>query len=529
MKNIIENEIFWFNKLNGTLGFQFFEYMPKSKQSLKTVEIDVKNDLIVKLNEVCKNSELYKFIFLSCAFSCYESLFSQKKEIIVPVSSTDKLLDDETFSDIIFLKTIITENTTFKELFKNSINQVKESINRQNISLDKLSNRLGIERSELLNVVFTYDGVSSLEREIQPDTHIVFDEKSRRLNIASTELDIDSLELFGAYYQNLLVSILENIDIKVSDIDVLLSDDIQQLSQFSRNMSNETYKRSVIDELSERNTSERLALIYGENRWTYKELVSQYQKMSHFLSDYNLPNQSVISVYLEKSDWMVISQLAIMNTGHIYLPIDVDAPEDRLNTIVQNSESKYLLTSKSYQSSLNDVDIPIIYIEDFIEKQINIEYKHFQAAGLIDHSAYILYTSGSTGVPKGVLISHHNLISRLHAERDLYDLDENMASIQLTNYAFDVSFLEILLPLMVGGTVIVPNMTDLMEPEKIHQIIETHNITDVQGAPSYVHFLFETMFNRELSSIKRFCIGGESLKDETLQLLKKTCSKCKSE
>jgi len=138
--------------------------------------------------------------------------------------------------------------------------------------------------------------------------------------------------------------------------------------------------------------------------------------------------------------------------------------------------------------------------------------------------AYCIYTSGSTGRSKGVLVEHGNLVQTLEAETLLHNLDSSMISCFSTNYAFDVSLLELLLPLINGGAVIIPEQEKMFEDDYLLSLVGEKNITDLQGTPTFISsFLLQPLSDRVesdniLPSLQRLWIGGESM---NAQLVKK--------
>jgi amino acid adenylation domain-containing protein len=141
--------------------------------------------------------------------------------------------------------------------------------------------------------------------------------------------------------------------------------------------------------------------------------------------------------------------------------------------------------------------------------------------------AYCIYTSGSTGKPKGVLIDHSNLVHTLEAENALHGLDHNMTSCFSTNYAFDVSLLEMLLPLINGGTVVIPEQEKLLDEGYLPQLMEETDVTDLQGTPTFISsFLVQPLLRQvngnrlQLHSLRRLWIGGESLSESLVKELK---------
>lgn len=157
------------------------------------------------------------------------------------------------------------------------------------------------------------------------------------------------------------------------------------------------------------------------------------------------------------------------------------------------------------------------------------EFKSDRPSAEVEPSslAYCIYTSGSTGKPKGVMIEHSGLVHTLEAEKALHGLDNEMISCFSTNYAFDVSLLEMLLPLVNGGAVVIPEQEKLLEEGYLPQLLEETGVTDLQGTPTFISsFLVQPLARQVngkrnlLKSLKRLWIGGESLSEALVKELK---------
>jgi amino acid adenylation domain-containing protein len=192
--------------------------------------------------------------------------------------------------------------------------------------------------------------------------------------------------------------------------------------------------------------------------------------------------------------------------GGVYVPVNDNYPELRRRFIIEDAACKYVLSNQDTHAinrlSLS-VEMPCMPVNYSI--------------------AYILYTSGTTGKPKGVVVGHEALLNKLQAELESLSFNTGIRSCLLTNYSFDVSLLELLLPLLSGGTIIIPQQAIMLEPEKLAALLIKEKVNLLQGTPTFIESLFRYLpddllseLNKELQAV---CIGGESLNKNLVHFL----------
>jgi amino acid adenylation domain-containing protein len=219
---------------------------------------------------------------------------------------------------------------------------------------------------------------------------------------------------------------------------------------------------------------------------------------------------------------MIVSMLAIWKAGAAYLPIDPNSPVKQLQYLLEDAAVHHILTEQEHVAKLSQVATSqTIVVAAEWTTQAAGSLQAFPAVGPED-LAYVMYTSGSTGYPKGVMVEHGSLSNRLRGEAALLGLDEHVTTCLLTNYVFDVSLLEIFLALICGGTVVIPSRELAYEPPKLLEELAKRKVNLLQGTPSFlaglVHFLEPVVASR--LALQTICIGGESLTAKLVSELK---------
>ena len=243
-------------------------------------------------------------------------------------------------------------------------------------------------------------------------------------------------------------------------------------------------------------TPDNIAVIFRDKRITYRELDEITDRIAAGLH----PTTNVIAIKVERSEWMTIGALSVLKTGCAYMPLDPSYPEERLNYMQQDGNSCMLLTEKELES----------YSVAVLQQSGPTAQTVLQRSGQISPSDLfiLLYTSGSTGVPKGVMLEHRNLVAFCHWYHRYYDLHAGDKVAAYASFGFDANMMDMYPALTCGAAVcIIPEDMRLNLPELgryFDQEGVTHSFMTTQ-----IGFQFAT--NVECHSLKHLSVGGEAL------------------
>ena len=239
---------------------------------------------------------------------------------------------------------------------------------------------------------------------------------------------------------------------------------------------------------------EAVAVVDRTCEKSYTELEAHAGRVAAGLVEEGLELEQPVGVLMQRSADLVSTLLGVLKAGGCYVPLDPDDPYERTSRIAKEAGCKFVvghsLLLKDFRvamTSLPDLATDIVYL-DSTEAGANVDDTEtilpepLPPAG--NRLAYVLFTSGSTGNPKGVEVEHRSVINLLLAVRDLLGFTESDRYLATSTIGFDISVAEIFLPLITGGSVMLHDRRLVLEPGYLADEIRKHGVTVFQTGPS---------------------------------------------
>jgi amino acid adenylation domain-containing protein len=255
-------------------------------------------------------------------------------------------------------------------------------------------------------------------------------------------------------------------------------------------------------------TPDAIALVAGECSFSYRELDARANRLAGDLQSRGIGPDTLVGVAIERSHELIVALLATLKAGGAYVPIDPSHPRERIAFVLNDARTSVLLTTSRNRAQMPEV-APFILCDSVESDSFVASGRNRIASPVAAHNlAYVLYTSGSSGKPKGVMVEHRNVVNFFSG------MDRAIGStpgvwLALTSVVFDISVLELLWTLTRGFTVI------LHGDEKTHTIaaeIKRHRVTHLQSTPSLMRMLLtDTRALAAVGSLKKLILGGEAL------------------
>ena len=277
------------------------------------------------------------------------------------------------------------------------------------------------------------------------------------------------------------------------------------------------HKQYCIHQLFEEQAQRRpdaAAVISGTQSVTYKELNERSNRFAHYLRGLNVGPGKLAGICLERSAEMLIALLGILKAGAAYVPLDPDFPRDRLEYMAKDARLSVLVTQKSLVSVMQATNATTVCIDTEAEqiKKLSAEspgqLQAEQMSGPED-LAYVIYTSGSTGTPKGVQVHHSAVVNFLCSMAQKPGISEDDILVAVTTLSFDISVLELFLPLSQGACTVIASRDVAADGKLLLQTLQKTKATVMQATPVTWRMLIGAGWNGS-PQIKVLC-GGEAV------------------
>lgn len=256
--------------------------------------------------------------------------------------------------------------------------------------------------------------------------------------------------------------------------------------------------------------SHKPAIICGEVSLTYRELDNKANQLSMHLISMGLVAGDLVGIFLERSVEMVIAVLGVLKSGCCYLPLDPLFPTERIRYMFEDSGARALITQVSFKNKFERLNSSLIVVIDKESDILNMYVPERPPLLLSDQAlAYIIYTSGSTGRPKGVKVHHKAVVNFLNSMNKKPGFTNADRLLAVSSLSFDISVLELFLPLSSGGELIISSADEVFDGQKIAILLAKYDITIMQGAPATWNVLIGSGWEGK-KNLKALC-GGEAL------------------
>ena len=255
-----------------------------------------------------------------------------------------------------------------------------------------------------------------------------------------------------------------------------------------------------------------IALEFEGQGLHYRDLNARANQLAHYLRKCGVETESLVGIFLERSLEMVVGLLAILKAGAAYVPMDPSYPVQRLELMVEDAKPLVILTHKGLLSNLPPNDAKLVCLDsdwNMIGKESD---ENPPLACTSANLAYTIFTSGSTGRPKGVEILHRGVVNVIESMRRQLQFGNQDILLAITSLSFDISYLEILMPLVAGGKVVVISRAAAIDGKGIAGLLADSHATFMQATPATWHLLLESGW-RGSADLTVLC-GGEALTRE---------------
>lgn len=510
----------------------------------KRKQFVIPKETMTLISEYCKSYKVSEFNFFMAILAIYLCRTSNLDEFVIGTPILNRSTFKEKHTAGMFISTVpfkisIDHNDNFRNFITRISKDFFNIFRHQKYPYQCLLEDLRKENPSvpnLYNIMMSYQNMRSNKQTADipyESTWIPVDYTADDLDVHFYDINdtgdiimaydyqtqkysLDDIFSLHARFLHMINQVLNTQDILLKDIEIVTPSEKDKLLCDFNNTKIDYPKDKTIAQLFEEQalkTPDNIAVVCNDEKLTYKELNEKATRLANYLSANNVAKNDVVSLCMDKNLNFIISIIATLKLGCSYLPINPTYPENRISYILNNSNSKAFITDTNYTfDSLFNVRINNLDFAKLSCNKLNIEYDS-------NSPAYIIYTSGSTGNPKGVIITHRNLINFIYSFNNCFNnkFSHNDNCLSLTNISFDVSVCEIFTPLVFGSTLVLHPENVLTDLELLCETITKNKITFLYIPPNILVDMYKLLKkNSSPISINKLLVGVDSIKNETL-------------
>lgn len=269
-------------------------------------------------------------------------------------------------------------------------------------------------------------------------------------------------------------------------------------------------------------TPDRPAVTFDQQTLSYHQLNLMVNQLAQYLRRHGVQRGDRVGICMPRSLEMLASALAVWQVGAAYVPLDPNYPADRLLMMAEDAGLRHVIAMSSLSAQVVPEGTSIINLMEIRSDLAKMPHQPLDLTCSPTDIAYVIYTSGSTGKPKGVQVPHGSVVNFLYAMREQPGISEDDRLLAITTLSFDISVLELFLPLISGAKLVIADSASAVDGRRLKQLIQLHDITFLQATPSTWRILLGEGW-RGNHRVKALC-GGEAFPRDLAERLINECS-----
>ncbi|KAG6008109.1 NRPS protein, partial [Claviceps maximensis] len=540
---------YWKRKLFGSEPCHFprlVEIPPTSEQATATVTLELENNALRQIQQFCEACSVTPASLFQCAWALTLSAYTARDSVCFGYLASGRdlavngLMDAiGAFANVMICRVDISRDWSSDSLVRGVHDQVLEDLNFQHCSVADVQHELGLSFGQgLFNSILSFQNDDDGLTEGIETQHLVFSdldwedptEYEITINIRHTNASVCvtmdyRLACISRDQAQGVVSLLEKFvtclvsnnktlspadsepsQNKLSRLDSISERDLQQVWNWNEILP-EPVDGIVHDIISNvaRQTPDASAICAWDGNFTYAVLDDMATNLAHYLVTLNVRPGVIVPLCFEKSKWMAVAILAVMKAGAASVALESTLPEERLSSIIQQVDPIVILTSSSNEQMMNRLaNCTIVPLSDAHHTGLYSGPEilpKVQSCNIL----YVVFTSGSTGVPKGVLITHSNFSSAIRYQQAALGFHRNSRVYDFVKYAFDVTWSNFLHSMTAGACLCIPSESETLN--NITDSLKHFKANFIDFTPSVAG----TLRPSDLTTLDQILFSGEAL------------------
>ena len=515
-------------------------------------------ELSSALGSLSKEASVTLFMTFLAAFQTLLHRMTGEDDIVVgtPVAGRDRSETEGLiglFLNSLALRTNLSGNPTFLELLARVREVALGAYDHQELPFEKLVAELQPERDLSRTPIFQVfinmynfkevglelDGLSvrplktpepmpqfDLEfyiREHDDGIHLIFVYDSDLFESATIA------RLLG-HFQILLEGVVANPEQRISELPLLTEAEKHQLLVQWNDTKREYPRDKCIHELFEEQverTPDAAAVVFEDQQLTYRELNNRANQLAHYLQKLGVGPEVLVGICVERSVEMVVGLLGILKAGGAYVPLDSSYPKERLVFMLQDTATKLIVTHERLLEELPEQSAARVCLDRDWFEIAQESAENPQRLVTAESLAYVLYTSGSTGQPKGVAVEHRQLINYLVSIIERLDLTSQRSFATVSTLAADLGNTVVFSSLCTGAALHVIYRDRIADAEAMADYFSRHAIDCLKIVPSHLAALQSVSHRERVLPRQLLILGGEASDVEWVKRLGTLAPSCR--
>ncbi|EPR12948.1 non-ribosomal peptide synthetase [Ruminiclostridium papyrosolvens] len=557
LKEFVDAKQYWIDKLSGSASKVYLPYdlvKEDNNSEKRHYKSNLSQETSQRLLSAGKGNDLALYVILLGALKVLLYRYTGQNDIVIGspvfVQGEQKHLTNK----LIALRDNVDDGLTFAALlreiketltygYKNQhypVSKLMEIINGENVEATFFS--IVLTLSSIHNETIAFDMPDSFNNDL-----IISVQKGEQIQVNvhynSGKYKICTIKRFVEHYKHVLDQVLTDMGTNISELELVTKEEKEHLlyrlndtgAQYPKNVT----VHKIFEEQAAKNP-DRTAVIFNNRHITYNELDLTANKLANFLvKQQNFKPDSFVGILMDRSEHLVTAALGVLKAGGAYVPINNEFPEERIKAIINDAGIRVVIISKDYQELLSRIGPQCKTLEACLCLDNTLEAGN--STGVIqfygvealekygsnplttevspENTAYVIYTSGTTGMPKGVLISHKNVVRLLINDSFQFDFNHNDVWTMFHSFSFDFSVWEMYGALLYGGKLVIAPRTVAADPKEYLELLKKERVTVLNQTPT----AFSNLINEELDKsesqlhIRYVIFGGEALKPAMLK------------
>ena len=545
-----EAEAYWVEQFSDdipVLDFPTDRLRPAQKTYGANCEkISIDRELFTQLKELSIKEGTTMFVTMYTAFHTFIHRLSGQSDFVLGMVAAGQSTpgNEDLITHAVSLLPVrvkVAEGVNFSTHLKTARGKILDAFEYQNYTLGSLVKKLNLprdfSRQPIISVLFNMDSAmgdlkfGDLQTEMNPivrnyETFDIF------INVKPTSDGVDfewiyNKDLFDAEtikrrlasFRLLLENIVQQPELPIAQINLLPKKEKNTILDWAKNQASYPDQETITSlfEAQTLKTPNAIAVESQDKTMTYQQLNEDANHLAHHLQRAGVKKGDFVGVFVNRSVELLISLLAILKAGGIYVPLDPANPKDRLAVIMEDAQAEILLTQDEMLTQVPEGNHKVITLASIYKEHKNGTVRNLDVGLNPEDLAYIIYTSGSTGKPKGILIPHNSVVDHHYAMMEAADLTAADVTLSVASVSFDPSVQDFFLPLFLGGKVVIASNAEVVDGFLLKERLEKSGITFMQATPATWRMLMTAGWHG--NSQMRIMSIGEALTKELAQQL----------